>query len=66
MPSTLVRYDRFRGPPGLYLLHLHLHGLLRGQALELGRDADTGARPAMFLIWQGLYPSSRKWNGWIS
>ncbi len=39
---------------GLYLLHLHLHGLLRGQDLELGRDADTvghqrwGYRPVYF------------------
>ncbi len=39
---------------GLYLLHLHLHGLLRGQDLELGRDADAdmvghrGYRPVYF------------------
>lgn len=29
---------------GLYLLHLHLHGLFRSQDLELGRDADTGGQ----------------------
>ena len=29
---------------GLYVLHLHLHGLLRGHDLELGRDADTGGQ----------------------
>lgn len=36
-------------PQGLYLLHLHLHGLLRGQALELGRDADTGGQTRYVL-----------------
>ena len=34
---------------GLYLLHLHLHGLFRGQALELGRDADTGGQTTYVL-----------------
>ena len=29
---------------GLYVIHLHLHGLLRGDELELGRDADTGGQ----------------------
>ena len=29
---------------GLYILHLHLHGLFRGHDLELGRDADTGGQ----------------------
>ena len=31
-------------PMGLYILHLHLHGLFRGHDLELGRDADTGGQ----------------------
>jgi len=34
---------------GLYLLHLHLHGLFRGQDLELGRDPDTGGQTAYVL-----------------
>jgi sucrose-phosphate synthase len=34
---------------GLYLLHLHLHGLFRGQDLELGRDADTGGQSTYVL-----------------
>ncbi len=34
---------------GLYLLHLHLHGLFRGQDLELGRDADTGGQTTYVL-----------------
>jgi sucrose-phosphate synthase len=34
---------------GLYLLHLHLHGLLRGQNLELGRDPDTGGQTTYVL-----------------
>ena len=29
---------------GLYLLHLSLHGLLRGASPELGRDPDTGGQ----------------------
>ncbi len=29
---------------GLYLLHISLHGLVRGHDLELGRDADTGGQ----------------------
>jgi len=29
---------------GLYLLHLSLHGLLRGTSPELGRDPDTGGQ----------------------
>ncbi|WP_396102996.1 glycosyltransferase [Cyanobium sp. Morenito 9A2] len=34
---------------GLYLLHLHLHGLFRGCDLELGRDADTGGQTTYVL-----------------
>lgn len=34
---------------GLYVLHLHLHGLFRGHALELGRDADTGGQTTYVL-----------------
>ena len=29
---------------GIYILMLSLHGLIRGEALELGRDADTGGQ----------------------
>ncbi|MBB4301877.1 sucrose-phosphate synthase [Rhodobium orientis] len=28
----------------MYLVHLSVHGLIRGQNLELGRDADTGGQ----------------------
>ena len=35
--------------PGLYVLHLHLHGLFRGHNLELGRDADTGGQTTYVL-----------------
>ena len=31
------------------MLHLHLHGLLRGHDLELGRDPDTGGQTAYVL-----------------
>ena len=34
---------------GLFLLHLHLHGLLRGHDPELGRDADTGGQTTYVL-----------------
>ncbi len=34
---------------GYHILHLHLHGLLRGHDLELGRDADTGGQTTYVL-----------------
>jgi len=34
---------------GLYVLHLHLHGLFRSRDLELGRDADTGGQTTFVL-----------------
>ncbi len=34
---------------GLYVLHLHLHGLFRSHDLELGRDADTGGQTTYVL-----------------
>ena len=34
---------------GLKLLHLNLHGLIRGHELELGRDADTGGQTLYVL-----------------
>lgn len=34
---------------GFYALHLHLHGLLRGPNLELGRDPDTGGQTTYVL-----------------
>lgn len=30
--------------PGLYIMLLSVHGLIRGEDLELGRDADTGGQ----------------------
>ncbi|HSG47289.1 MAG TPA: PfkB family carbohydrate kinase, partial [Longimicrobiales bacterium] len=32
------------GSPGLYVLSLSVHGLLRGEDIELGRDPDTGGQ----------------------
>ena len=32
------------GAPGLYVLSLTLHGLVRGTDIELGKDADTGGQ----------------------
>jgi len=31
-------------PDSIYILMISVHGLIRGQALELGRDADTGGQ----------------------
>ena len=33
----------------LKFLHLHLHGLIRSNSLELGRDADTGGQTQYVL-----------------
>ena len=29
---------------GLYIVFISVHGLIRGQELELGRDTDTGGQ----------------------
>ena len=34
---------------GLKFLHLHLHGLIRSNNLELGRDSDTGGQTQYVL-----------------
>ncbi len=34
---------------GLYVLHLHLHGLFRSRNLELGHDPDTGGQTTYVL-----------------
>ena len=40
---------------GLKLVHLNLHGLIRGHDLELGRDADTGGQTLyVFELVKGL------------
>jgi len=31
-------------PDNLYFVHISIHGLIRGENLELGRDADTGGQ----------------------
>lgn len=33
-----------RTPQGLYIVLISIHGLIRGERLELGRDADTGGQ----------------------
>ncbi len=33
-----------QGKKGLYLVHLSIHGLVRGFDMELGRDSDTGGQ----------------------
>jgi sucrose-phosphate synthase len=36
--------DKMSHNPGLYILLVSVHGLIRGNNLELGRDADTGGQ----------------------
>ena len=44
------REDRQQARPakaprdGFYIVHISIHGLIRGEDLELGRDADTGGQ----------------------
>lgn len=33
-----------KAPDNLYFVHISIHGLIRGENLELGRDADTGGQ----------------------
>ncbi|MCG8603114.1 MAG: glycosyltransferase [Verrucomicrobiales bacterium] len=33
-----------KNPRDLYFVHISIHGLIRGENLELGRDADTGGQ----------------------
>lgn len=47
--KTRYGWGQLSCPAGLYILHLHLHGLLRGHDLELGRDADTGGQTTYVL-----------------
>ena len=37
---------------------ISLHGLIRGNHLELGRDEDTGVKPAMWWNLRGHSPSA--------
>lgn len=39
-----VTQSKARSGEGLYLVLISVHGLIRGQNLELGRDADTGGQ----------------------
>ena len=41
MENTMVTKQKSNG---LYILMLSIHGLVRGDHLELGRDADTGGQ----------------------
>ena len=39
---------------GLYIVLISMHGLIRGQHMELGRDADTGGQVIWLLHIRGL------------
>ncbi|MGB7327146.1 MAG: HAD family hydrolase [Rubripirellula sp.] len=43
-PPTSATPDETRDAPGLHIALVSLHGLIRGNDLELGRDADTGGQ----------------------
>jgi len=43
---------------GLFILLISIHGLIRGENLELGRDADTGGQTKYVLegqAWKVMY-----------
>jgi len=44
MPSRSPASKRRKDRQGLYILLISVHGLIRNQSLELGRDADTGGQ----------------------
>lgn len=51
-PSTVSSTDRISStvpPRGLYLVLFSVHGLIRGEDAELGRDADTGGQVTYVL-----------------
>jgi len=41
--------NHYAGEKGLYIQLYSIHGLIRGQNLELGRDADTGGQTKYVL-----------------
>ncbi len=38
---------------GLYLVLISMHGLVRGEHMELGRDPDTGGQVCEERVWRG-------------
>ena len=41
---------------GLYIILISLHGLVRGDKMELGKDADTGGQVCGDFCWQPSAP----------
>jgi sucrose-phosphate synthase len=41
---TKPKQENSSGKPGLHIVLISVHGLIRGSRLELGRDADTGGQ----------------------
>ena len=41
---------------GLYIILISLHGLVRGDKMELGKDADTGGQVCVAYCWQPSAP----------
>lgn len=62
-PTASPRHPRLSGggfgEPLLYVVLLSVHGRLRGQHMELGIDADTGAQRARNGGWVGIFANRR-------
>ena len=51
--AEAVGADVFDGRvDGLYIILISLHGLVRGDKMELGKDADTGGQVCGDYCWQ--------------
>ena len=49
----------------LQIALISLHGLIRGENLELGRDEDTGGQTRYVLELAGPWENTRRLVGWI-
>lgn len=55
--AEAVGADVFDGRvDGLYIILISLHGLVRGDKMELGKDADTGGQVCGVYCWQPSAP----------
>jgi sucrose-phosphate synthase len=43
----------------LYIVLISIHGLVRGENMELGRDSDTGGQVGRCVVYQGQVRSKR-------
>ncbi|VAH93737.1 unnamed protein product [Triticum turgidum subsp. durum] len=50
----------------LYIVLISIHGLVRGENMELGRDSDTGGQVSTWWSWPGRWRRRRGCTAWIS